>query len=64
MLTHIPPGQRSRYLAVFNLGFGGATILGPPLIGAAVAHIQVSGYALAGGFVALARMFHQGAASV
>lgn len=38
MLSFVPEGERPRYLAVYNLGFAGATIVGPPAVGFAVAH--------------------------
>lgn len=38
MLSFVPPMERAGYLAVFNLGFTGATVAGPPLVGLAVTH--------------------------
>jgi hypothetical protein len=32
VLLHIPGGERPTYLAAFNLGFGCATVIGPPLV--------------------------------
>jgi len=56
MLSFIPPGQRTRYLAVFNLGFAGATIIGPPLVGLALAYQPWSWAVLAVTFLAAAAM--------
>jgi MFS family permease len=36
MLSFVPPAERANYLAVYNLGFAGATVAGPPLVGLAV----------------------------
>jgi predicted enzyme related to lactoylglutathione lyase len=51
MLTYVPEGQRARYLAVYSLGFAGATVVGPPLVGLALTRQPWSWPCLAGLFL-------------
>lgn len=53
MLTWIPAGRRARHLAVFHLGFAGATIVGPPVVGAAVTHRPIGWVLTAAAFAVL-----------
>ena len=52
-LVHIPKAQRSSYLAVFNLGFAVATVIGPTLVSVGLQYGRLGWFAWAAAFAAL-----------